>query len=697
MKSFRQFIAEAYRPNSEAEKNFIDKHVTVKHGDRNGNKDDVFNTSKVKKAERKADNHGYEPGEDEEVYEAYVEPKDLNFNNQIDSYHKKVGGTRKGNNIHYKPGEGDFGAVATNHLSRHGWKNTKNPGEMVHKHGHRLTTKNEKKKDGWHTTISFHEGDVKEELDETFKTPRIAHKDVLKKLNDGVWSTMQDVEPRKHIEIKHNETGKKRTIWVEENELDELNRHGILSRYSNKTKDNPDRKEGRNLALKKKWGDKNYGLPEPKVKGVDRVSEESEELDELSKKTLMSYVKQAPSDGKFWDREATGKNGPVTGDEQRRAGNKSHNRTVGVNKAVKKIQMKNEEALEELSRKTLGSYIKKAHMKSADDSYWQGRDDGEGGKRPFSNSSSLKKYQNKEKGIRRATDRLTKEDVINRTIDKYIKEDDYTLEEKVLLSITHLSDYDIVSIMELFETLSEDNQKLMYRTMQYESGIDEILDFVIENTVFEEETEELDEISKKTLGSYIKKASRQASDAQRYETHFNRDGEGDRAAAERKHRWKRQAGVDKAVDKLTKEEVEQVDESNSRLNSPSFRKAQQNLKGLLDGSIKPTPKKSSKNDEKTFHREKAAYHKAQADHHRERHDHHHDQMKEHEDVIHELKNNPKNFGFEHEHQVHGAIEEMDREREKHQEKKFHHEDSFHHHTEMYKHHSGNDYKGKLKG
>ena len=63
-------------------------------------------------------------------------------------------------------------------------------------------------------------------------------------------------------------------------QIDELDRQagGILDRYSSKIrrmKDggerlSPKRKEGAELAGKKRWGDKKYGLPEPKVKGVER-------------------------------------------------------------------------------------------------------------------------------------------------------------------------------------------------------------------------------------------------------------------------------------------------------------------------------------------------------------------------------------------------------------------------------------------
>ena len=63
------------------------------------------------------------------------------------------------------------------------------------------------------------------------------------------------------------------SIYGEEvEELDELDRNqgSILNRYIRKTTGNPKRASGRNLALMKKHGDNNYGLPEPKVKAVQR-------------------------------------------------------------------------------------------------------------------------------------------------------------------------------------------------------------------------------------------------------------------------------------------------------------------------------------------------------------------------------------------------------------------------------------------
>jgi len=59
---------------------------------------------------------------------------------------------------------------------------------------------------------------------------------------------------------------------AEVEQVDEISR-GLASRYIDKTKDSSSRKAGRALALKKKWGDKNYGTSEPRVKATEEVSE----------------------------------------------------------------------------------------------------------------------------------------------------------------------------------------------------------------------------------------------------------------------------------------------------------------------------------------------------------------------------------------------------------------------------------------
>lgn len=62
-------ILEVYQAKSKDERRFVDKHIVVKHKDRNGNGDDVFQATNIKAVGREAERHGYEPGKDEAVYE----------------------------------------------------------------------------------------------------------------------------------------------------------------------------------------------------------------------------------------------------------------------------------------------------------------------------------------------------------------------------------------------------------------------------------------------------------------------------------------------------------------------------------------------------------------------------------------------------------------------------------------------------
>ena len=71
MKTIKDII-ELYKPKSADEDRFVKKHVIKKTEDANGNKDDVFNATNVK-PENRAPKHGYNPGEDEKVYEGYEE------------------------------------------------------------------------------------------------------------------------------------------------------------------------------------------------------------------------------------------------------------------------------------------------------------------------------------------------------------------------------------------------------------------------------------------------------------------------------------------------------------------------------------------------------------------------------------------------------------------------------------------------
>ena len=71
------------------EQKFIDKHVVAKTADRNGNDDELFKGSKVKMADRPKHRKGYNPGQDEEVYEELKGNQhkiDANKNGKVDAH-----------------------------------------------------------------------------------------------------------------------------------------------------------------------------------------------------------------------------------------------------------------------------------------------------------------------------------------------------------------------------------------------------------------------------------------------------------------------------------------------------------------------------------------------------------------------------------------------------------------------------------
>lgn len=75
------------------EQKFIDKHVVAKTADRNGNDDELFKGSKVKMADRPKHRKGYNPGEDEAVYEELKGNQhkiDANKNGKVDAHDFKL-------------------------------------------------------------------------------------------------------------------------------------------------------------------------------------------------------------------------------------------------------------------------------------------------------------------------------------------------------------------------------------------------------------------------------------------------------------------------------------------------------------------------------------------------------------------------------------------------------------------------------
>jgi hypothetical protein len=86
-KTLNQFIEGYLKVKNPDEQKFVDKHVVAKHSDRNGNDDAAFK-GKTKQIDRRKERHGYNPGEDEKVYEELKGNQhkiDANKNGKIDA------------------------------------------------------------------------------------------------------------------------------------------------------------------------------------------------------------------------------------------------------------------------------------------------------------------------------------------------------------------------------------------------------------------------------------------------------------------------------------------------------------------------------------------------------------------------------------------------------------------------------------
>ena len=142
--------------------------------------------------------------------------------------------------------------------------------------------------------------------------------------------------------------------------------------------------------------------------------------------------------------------------------------------------MKNEEVeqIDELSKGTMGRYINKAATKMGSQGVTAGLKIAADEK----SSKNFKDMGKREKGIKLAVNKLTKEDIINRAVEKYVPEDiKFTPEERLLKRINGLSEAHVQTLLGLFEDLNKDNQNKMIETVETHEGINQILNFVLEN------------------------------------------------------------------------------------------------------------------------------------------------------------------------------------------------------------------------
>jgi hypothetical protein len=228
------------------EQKFIDKHVVAKTDDRNGNDDEVFKGSKVKMADRPKHRKGYNPGEDEEVYEALKGDQhkiDANKNGKVDAH--------------------DF------HLLRKKKKVAEEAEELEELSTDTLRNYRAKAKDDAEK-ISFDDDGAERRM---------------RKRSMGSWDAGKKI-------LKRGDALRKE----EAEQIDELS-HDTLRRYRMKSKSIADnegplnyREKGRELAGRKSYGGRMAGIEKAKVMAKEEAEQVDEKLD-MKKASMGTVVK----------------------------------------------------------------------------------------------------------------------------------------------------------------------------------------------------------------------------------------------------------------------------------------------------------------------------------------------------------------------------------------------------------------------
>lgn len=602
-KTLKDFF-EVYKPKSPDEQKFVDKHVTIKHKDRNGNGDDVFKATNIKTIKRKEERHGYDSGEDEKVYEEVDELDELS-QKMVRAYRDKARDDKddaEDDREFYKAHDDSTDAEDKKIRKRaagikmadkkiHGGANVRVKEEveidalldqaldMLNSIDEKTLTPAEMKKRE-EVVKAIKRGDPKmdksmayaiatktakrvaEGTMPTADEPSDADKKTAQKVRDLLAKEKKPVKEAAERQVSRDEfhraggyknrmqysTGdeKNKKYWTrtpvreEAEDLDESAKIAahLIKRYG----DNVRKSHVRSAANDFGVGYVALSHAVRKKLGVHRL-EEAEDLDEISlgsyfdkaldsgvKATQVQYKKGASSAEVKAANAVAAKRGrglkmaskrmtqeEVEIDESSSfsaAAKKAEaSRQRAIKRAAKAYKLHGnmdraisdhdlfakdadkirahlgEEAqgLDEISpnrKELLGRYINRAKDQIDAASYRQGHRDSRGsGGDPVAKGIE-RKLSKRHGGIELAVKKLTKEDIINKAISKYVAEDHElpSIDDRFLAAIEHLPESHIATLFGLFDNLSEENQLVMIDTVATTEGVNSLIDFAIENT-----------------------------------------------------------------------------------------------------------------------------------------------------------------------------------------------------------------------
>ena len=258
----------------------------------------------------------------------------------------------------------------------------------------------------------------------------------------------------------------------------------------------------RKMANKRKWGQHASPL-ENKLRRQTRkfdnyadkkqgyATEEVEQIDELSQDAVKNYANRAFDQSnnilkmRHKDLPKSAMKAAETAKERRRKGIVAAGKRLGqdtmidiASKAANRVREEVEQ-IDELSAKTLGSYVSKA-ARSAGSNIAGAVASGMANGNKDDQRSMGRNYAKRLKGIDTAAKKLTKEDVINRAVEKYSpsEEERLSLDEQLVARIEDMQESHIHLILNLFEQLDESNQRNLLDMID-QGRVNEVLDFAI--------------------------------------------------------------------------------------------------------------------------------------------------------------------------------------------------------------------------
>jgi len=520
-KTLNQFLEGYLKVKNPDEQKFVDKHVVAKHSDRNGNGDDVFNATNVKKVDRRKERHGYEPGEDEKVYEELKGNQhklDKNHNGKLDAHDFKLLRKKKMKEEIDSDLESELKAqrqtkksLAAAKERRQAFSRANNVADM------RKYAKEEAEQIDELSTATL----------QSYRKKARAQGNAIvdkMKMGGGDWSKDQkDTKTLRKRAAGAQASGKQlvkrgESLKTEEVEnLDELSRD-TLRRYRMKAKSIGDnekgdigyRSKGRDLAARKTHGGQ-WGMPKAKV----MASEEAEQIDELSKKTLGSYAQKAKtqlSRAEYLSGTKMGQrmHGAKPDAQERKLNQRANKRYAGLETAINKLS-KEEVEIEEkinMNKASMGDVVK--DFQKSDAPQFKGKSQKKrqqmaiaakltaerGGKKLGEEVQEIeeagysakaaragkdlgKTGKNFAKIAKSAAERYGSKEAGGRVAGAILKK---LRKEEVLADLLgDLNETHKRTMLAVFEKLNEENQEKFLEACETEDGIEDMLDFAINN------------------------------------------------------------------------------------------------------------------------------------------------------------------------------------------------------------------------